>query len=247
MSPPHPSAAASFRLSWWIGCLGGGLVVIAVIHAFNTHSAGQMVASAWPAGAVSFIFVASTVFQRFDDITARMHMGVALRLGFLRLLLSLVLSFLAGIAWSAVLFSAYDVVMWPRDHLLPGWARLRMPSWVLLALAVCPVFFVLRRVLRSTYGFLEAVTGVFVVCVKSTTADPHLALTILTAGIYLTVRGFDNIHQGMKDHDEAVKSATAAATLPDKRVDPLARNLCRTRDAKNGRFETRLINLLFWK
>jgi hypothetical protein len=65
----------------------------------------------------------------------------------------------------------------------------------------------------------------FVAWMKSTApgADPYLAVTILTVGIYLTVRGLDNIHHGMKDYDER----TVTGEKPD-RADLIARALCNT-------------------
>lgn len=73
-------------------------------------------------------------------------------------------------------------------------------------------------------------------------ADPYLAVTILTAGVYLTVRGLDNIHQGMKDHDERA----ATDETPDK-PDPVAQVLCQTRNSGNDCFEGKVVRLLFWK
>jgi len=60
-----------------------------------------------------------------------------------------------------------------------------------------------RLHLRSIYGLSEAIIGIVVatqrVTIESSTAakDPAFYLAMLTAGVYLVVRGLDNIHQGL--------------------------------------------------
>jgi hypothetical protein len=76
------------------------------------------------------------------------------------------------------------------------------------------VLFVFRLYLRSLYGLSEVVAGVFISTLKISektpaaidTADPALLrilvaddlyVVVLTAGVYLVVRGLDNVHQGV--------------------------------------------------
>lgn len=81
-------------------------------------------------------------------------------------------------------------------------------SVLMVGLATCAVgviLFYLRLKWRFVYGFSEAVAGVIVagqrfyseVIVGSATSAGPLLLTILTAGVYLVVRGADNMHQGI--------------------------------------------------
>jgi uncharacterized membrane protein HdeD (DUF308 family) len=71
-------------------------------------------------------------------------------------------------------------------------------------LAVGMLLFVFRLKWRCLYGASEAVVGVIVAsqrfyhdAVTTNTPAPFLVLAILTAGVYLVVRGADNIHQGL--------------------------------------------------
>jgi hypothetical protein len=66
------------------------------------------------------------------------------------------------------------------------------------------LLFAFRLRARCIYGFSEALAGVTVVVHRVVTTDSKTAvydvgffLAILTAGIYLVVRGLDNIHQGL--------------------------------------------------
>jgi hypothetical protein len=72
--------------------------------------------------------------------------------------------------------------------------------------------FMLRLHGRAVYGLVEVVVGVTVALrrldiskIGQVATDPELALALLTASIYLVVRGFDNIHQGLtKEPRDAV-------------------------------------------
>lgn len=64
------------------------------------------------------------------------------------------------------------------------------------------LLFVFRHRTRVLYGITEIAAGIAVAVHRVISAnnisltDPGFHLAILTAGIYLVVRGFDNIHQG---------------------------------------------------
>jgi hypothetical protein len=73
------------------------------------------------------------------------------------------------------------------------------------------VFFLLRLKLRSTYGGLEVILGIIigantyaksfthgVTDIKPSWSSADLALGVLTAGVYLVVRGLDNVQQGIE-------------------------------------------------
>ena len=70
-------------------------------------------------------------------------------------------------------------------------------------LAVGCLLFAIRYFVRCVYGLTETLVGVVVAVYRIRTDLPTLdrfdaavALAVLTAGIYLIVRGLDNIHQG---------------------------------------------------
>lgn len=79
--------------------------------------------------------------------------------------------------------------------------------WALTVLAVGAIFFVFRYKYRFIYGAIEAIVGAAVGCqyldtlISNQLGRSSLESSIvatLTGGIYLVVRGFDNMHNGMK-------------------------------------------------
>lgn len=74
---------------------------------------------------------------------------------------------------------------------------------ILLILALGFSFFILRLKLRIIYGFIEIIVGIFIAYDKLSktnfilSLDSEFLIPLLTASIYLIVRGFDNIHQGI--------------------------------------------------
>ncbi|HEY8880853.1 MAG TPA: hypothetical protein VIN03_25000 [Roseateles sp.] len=90
---------------------------------------------------------------------------------------------------------------------------------VTLGFGAALFFFRLRY--KSTYGFSEAMVGVVVAVHRVTTdtsatvlSNASVYLAVLTAGIYLVVRGFDNIHQGLtKDPKDPIASLVLKRVL----------------------------------
>ncbi len=91
----------------------------------------------------------------------------------------------------------------------------RFAVLALIALTAGSVLFLLRHFFRSLYGLTEVIVGVFVATLKiaekaPVTSDPageistvlsilntDAYVAVLTAGVYLVVRGLDNMHQGI--------------------------------------------------
>lgn len=79
--------------------------------------------------------------------------------------------------------------------------------WALAVLAVGAIFFAFRYRYRFIYGAIEALIGAIVGCqyfdtlisnrLNGASLEASIVAT-LTGGIYLVVRGFDNMHNGMK-------------------------------------------------
>jgi hypothetical protein len=66
------------------------------------------------------------------------------------------------------------------------------------------LLFWFRLRLRCLYGLTETIVGLAVAGIRITTVssvetlrDPNFYLVVLTAGVYLVVRGLDNMHQGL--------------------------------------------------
>jgi hypothetical protein len=134
------------------------------------------------------------------------------------------LYFVAAPALCAILAVAYyGVGVAVKDLTL--WAirptnLLHMASFAvgLTALAAGTFLFLVRLRFRFVYGLSEAVMG-FVVAVYKFTQDlsanntlsANTYLVVLTAGIYLMVRGFDNMHIGLtKDPLDPIAAKVAA-------------------------------------
>lgn len=98
-------------------------------------------------------------------------------------------------------FIAYGVVVSVRDAY--SWLSITkyevIVVWMALLLGL--VLFTLRSNLRFFYGISEVLVGLIVAAYrhipKTSIWDFDTFLPFLTAGVYLVVRGFDNIQQGL--------------------------------------------------
>lgn len=82
----------------------------------------------------------------------------------------------------------------------------------LMTLSFGGIFFLFRLKQRFLYGCTEAIVGVLVgmhrVTLEQWSGMPRSSgfyLALLTAGVYLVVRGLDNIHQARRDGDATLK------------------------------------------
>jgi hypothetical protein len=183
--------------------MGGGLLVLgAVAWAIRTRTVGDFL---WYGGWISavilvFASIAGIVFliseprPRFRDAAL------------------VVLVVLIGVPLVAAFYYACaaaikDLYLFVRG--VVSGLEYRSIAAVAFAAAIPVVMgsmlFYFRLRYRSVYGLSEALVGVFVsvyrMSNRSTDADsisPDFVLAILTASVYLVVRGFDNIHQGLK-------------------------------------------------
>lgn len=116
---------------------------------------------------------------------------------------------------SALLFAMLAAIGYAgaRAHEWIGRADMSgKPLWILLTALTTGVvgaaFFYFRLRQRLLYGATEAFAGI-AVAAHRTSAEPGTGLpsetgfyfAVLTAGVYLVVRGLDNMHQGYKGHD----------------------------------------------
>ncbi|OAF07199.1 hypothetical protein AYJ54_17890 [Bradyrhizobium centrolobii] len=93
-------------------------------------------------------------------------------------------------------------VVWAGRLLINAYPVIGLGWFALIALPVAWAFFILRVFQRSIYGFVEVVIGVFTVTNTYNIgfmSDPKTLLT-LAAGIYVVVRGLDNIDQGLNHY-----------------------------------------------
>lgn len=103
-----------------------------------------------------------------------------------------------------VIFSFYtsllDLYVWLKSPMVGKYQTILITGILATTFAYALFFFRLRS--RTLYGVTETFVGLLVaehhaLSISNTaTNDPSVFLAILTAGIYLMVRGLDNIHQG---------------------------------------------------
>jgi len=107
----------------------------------------------------------------------------------------------SALASIAIIASIIDLFRWIGNLNNPS-SRAALASFVVLSLGSLLFYFRLRW--RSLYGATEALVGVSVAAHRvigiqkdPSALDLELFLALPTASIYLVVRGFDNVHQGL--------------------------------------------------
>lgn len=76
------------------------------------------------------------------------------------------------------------------------------------------LFFLIRTIWRVTYGISEIIAGVCIASYRAfgtnewlSSVNMDLYLVVLTAGVYLVVRGLDNVAQGIKQSNDPIVRA----------------------------------------
>lgn len=114
--------------------------------------------------------------------------------------LIIVLLLFMGISNYSFFVLIKDIFFWLKSPTISKTSAVILTS--MLTLGVGSVLFYFRLRMRVIYGLTEAAIGIVVAGNRAltqidqfTSSDFYLA--ILTASVYLIVRGFDNIHQGL--------------------------------------------------
>lgn len=114
--------------------------------------------------------------------------------------LIIVLLLFMGISNYSFFVLIKDIFFWLKSPTISKTSAIILTS--LLTLSVGSMLFYFRLRMRAIYGLTEAAIGIVVAGNRAltqidqfTSSDFYLA--ILTASVYLIVRGFDNIHQGL--------------------------------------------------
>ena len=112
-------------------------------------------------------------------------------------------------------FTQYSKLEKIADPTLKGYAGVAITAVAGLAL------FAMRYWYRMSYGITEAAVGLYLAWVKWTTTggpfgdlskDTAFMTGLLTASIYLVVRGLDNIHTGWKARAKKIEDAKVTPT-----------------------------------
>ena len=129
-------------------------------------------------------------------------------------------------AYYAVGVSIKDGYAWLQSLNLTDNGKIALAVGVTFVTGV--VLFVFRLKLRSTYGLTEAMVGLVVAGSRVATdldklgTDPALYLTVLTAGVYLVVRGLDHVHQGLAKDPIARKLVEQLRGSPEPDAAPVS-------------------------
>ena len=106
----------------------------------------------------------------------------------------------AGIMYYSAAASLYDIYLWILSPSLSRTSEIIFTVIFVLAAGLGLFYFRLRA--RAIYGIFEIATGIFIVIYlvtsqKELLLNSDLYLAILSASVFLIVRGCDNIHQGI--------------------------------------------------
>jgi hypothetical protein len=137
--------------------------------------------------------------------------------------------FLTGLVFLAVgipivitlIFSFYislkDAYMWAIS---PTFGRYQKAFLVaLISCLLAYSLFIFRLYKRTIYGMTELLVGLLVSVHHALSintinnVDPTFFLAILTAGVYLMVRGFDNMHVGMSKKETMISNLKKEAGI----------------------------------
>lgn len=182
-----------------------GLFVAAVVYAIFARSLEGWSYYVPRITTVAFVLLAALallgvlVSEAYKELRPSDGLFVLLMIGLLSALLGALCYSL-----SVAAIDLYHFIL-PRSPIVVGLATLGMGCGL----------FLFRLKARAVYGLTEAVVGVAVAVhrappgdITSLSLDSAFFLAILTASVYLVVRGFDNVHQGVsKDPKDAVVSA----------------------------------------
>ena len=116
------------------------------------------------------------------------------------LIILITITILSGISYYSIAVSIKDMDSWIQSPSIKSeWTLLIS---IILILFVGSLLFLIRLNFKVIYGITEVVIGVFIGIEKESIlifekSNSSFFLALLTASVYLVVRGFDNIHQGL--------------------------------------------------
>ncbi|WP_386071336.1 hypothetical protein ACFJIW_12075 [Tahibacter sp. UC22_41] len=180
------------KISGWLWAPLGGLFAFAMPHTLGSRGLGAAVTNSATIGAaltvVSFILLL---------IVARQVKG-ARRMLFVSLPTFFANSVVAGFGVYCYSVLVIDFLVWLKS---PGIVVFKAIVVGVITLYFGGMLFLFRLRRRGIYGLTEVLSGVLIAGYRFVSdggmSDPALFLVILTAGVYLVVRGIDNIHQGL--------------------------------------------------
>jgi hypothetical protein len=173
-----------------------GLLIWAVVHGVLHGAIDRALdLSRFITVTLAFATVATVSVRKTN--TPKPSVAISVAVG---LISSLIIQ-VSALACISIISSLFDLFRWIGNLNNPS-SRAALAGFAVLSLGSLLFYFRLRW--RSLYGATEALVGVSVavhrvIDVKEDQSTPsiELFLALLTASIYLVVRGFDNVHQGL--------------------------------------------------
>ena len=191
----------------WIIIVGSVFIAAAVVHAYRTRAIDDILVQSRPvmiALGVVMLLIATVVL--FAD-PPRVTLAKAVQ-AIIPVLIILAAMAVAAVVLGAIFYSVgvsvHDIYLWIRSDMSgpPQTSSLRLVMVVALPLAAGALLFWFRLRFRAIYGLSEAAVGLWmggrmIGGSTTTSASVEFILPILTASVYLMVRGFDNVYQGL--------------------------------------------------
>lgn len=176
------------------------VILWAIYNAATTRTADEYLRYGWIFGIPISLLLGKLWFT---DWRKSKRMGVWMNLFLLCSLVPGTVVF--GTFYYSLAASAYDFVKWLIQQ-----QNLSYTGPLLVSTAVFLIglgLFWFRGRYRATYGLTEVLVGISVASYKyveaaagshsATPTDPNFLIALLTAGVYLVVRGLDNLQQGL--------------------------------------------------
>jgi len=208
----------------WYYVLATPLVLWMFYHVVTSRTATDiLINSLWTGAAFFVVFALATGVEWYFE---KPRKSILRRETLTAVILVTFMAAFCGATFYFFGASMRDLALWVPKGLDMLSGPITWSSAPTVAIAVCipliigGVFFCLRHYMRVLYGVTETLMGV-VVFMSSLSAkrpgvkvtDPAFALAMLTASIYLVVRGLDNALLGWKEKEKdwAVKLVTVVA------------------------------------
>lgn len=181
----------------WIQVIGIFVAIIAIIYSINTRSIEDFIkyGSYIVFGLLKVLILIMIIVSIRNGIVKPTWKGLVFGVP----LIGLALIFM-GISNYSFFVLIKDIFFWLKSPTLSKTSAVVLTS--LLTLSVGSALFYFRLRMRAIYGLTEAAIGIVVAGNRALTqmdqfTSSEFYLAILTASVYLIVRGFDNIHQGL--------------------------------------------------
>lgn len=186
------------NVPWPIAIISFSLIILSILYAINARTLSEFMLYSWyitiPFSIGVFIFCA---FDFLKNKSIRSLLGNLLTFVFTTLLVYMT----GGPLYYSIGVSIKDIYSWLQSPKLSHNDAIAFTIIVTFLLGVLLFYFRLK--LRAVYGMTEALVGLVISvnrvsainAIEFTSSDFYLAM--LTAGVYLVVRGLDNIHQGL--------------------------------------------------